>query len=142
MTTSSDTVGLSDLGEASEAFYTMVASRTSGAAKTIRSSAANSGGRAKPSKAERERGRRDIHESIQSMSDVRKERVEAILAIADRVEESDALFTITALVGGAKKNELSGSGKRFHPHSAPCLNQWSPFLRRPDLLVAASTLKS
>ena len=105
----SDTVGLSDLGEASEAFYTMVASRTSGAAKTIRSEQAT--GRAKPSKAERERGRRDIHESIQSMSDVRKERVEAILAIADGVEESDALFTITALVGGAKKNELTGSGK-------------------------------
>ena len=107
---SSDAVGLSDLDVANNVFASMVAARTRSSAQTIRDKRL-AGGRAKRSKAERENDRRDIYESIQSMSDSGKARLDRVTAIVDRVEEGDALFAITALVGNAKKRELSGSGK-------------------------------
>lgn len=112
-TGSSDAIGLSDLDDANNVWASMVAARTRSAAQTIRDKRLASG-RAKRSKAERENDRRDIYESIQSMSDSGKARLDRVTAIVDRVEESDALFAITALVESAKKNELSG-GSRITP---------------------------
>lgn len=105
--------GLADIDVATNVFASIVAARTRSSAQTINNKSF-SGGRAKRSKAERQRDRRDIYESIDSMSEMSRNEYERRNAFYDSIDEADALYAMTALIDTAPKSQWSGkmNGKK------------------------------